>query len=154
MGCLIAKNKIKGTFESVRNLSYHEKTSSFSDEERINQFLDVMIDFKKELSVKTAVIIDISERVDKLTWIDELDDECKMLLNDLISSLKDLHSSMIRQYVAMDIFRKKGIAKSEIKNFKNAIDDIKESTIDLESIFFFLPDFPEFKEVTKQLSLI
>lgn len=50
--------------------------------------------------------------------------------------------------------RSKGIAKEEISNFKAAIDDLKDSYQDLESVFFFLPKMPEFKETTKQLSLI
>lgn len=77
-----------------------------------------------------------------------------MLLNDLISSAKDLRTSLIRQYISMNFFRKKGIAKEEIKNFKNSIDELKESYEDLESVFFFLPEMPDFVETTSKLSLV
>jgi hypothetical protein len=76
------------------------------------------------------------------------------LLNDLISSAKDLRTTFIRQYVLLTTFRKKGIAKEEIKNFKSAVDDLKEICDDLESVFFFLPKMPDFNETTKQLSLV
>ena len=77
-----------------------------------------------------------------------------MLINDLVSSAKDLHSTLIRQFVSMLFLRKRGIAKEEIKEFKNAVDDLKESYSDLESIFFFLPKMPDFVETTKELSLV
>lgn len=61
---------------------------------------------------------------------------------------------MIHQYVLMGKLRKNGIAKEEIKAFKNAIDELKESYEDLESVFFFLPKMPDFTDTTKKLSLI
>ena len=77
-----------------------------------------------------------------------------MSLNDLIASIKDAHSILIKQYVSLNYIRSKGIAKEEISKFKSSIDDLKESYQDLESVFFFLPEIPDFKETTKQLSLI
>jgi hypothetical protein len=65
-----------------------------------------------------------------------------------------LHSTLIRQYVSLNLIRSKGIAKDEIKNFKNAVDDLKENYQDLESVYFFLPEIPDFKETTKLLSLV
>jgi 5-bromo-4-chloroindolyl phosphate hydrolysis protein len=61
---------------------------------------------------------------------------------------------LIRQYVSLYLIRSKGIAKEEIKNFKNTIDDLKENYQDLESVYFFLPEIPDFKETTKLLSLV
>jgi len=54
----------------------------------------------------------------------------------------------------MNNARMRGLANETIKEFKSEIDDLKETYQDLESVFFFLPDFPDFKETTKQLSLI
>ena len=104
------------------------------------------------LYIKVDKIID--ERIEKLTWFNTVNEECLRLINDLISSIKDLHSSLVRQYVSLNYIRSKGIAKEEISNFKSAIDDLKDSYQDLESVFFFLPEMPDFKETTKQLSLI
>ena len=76
------------------------------------------------------------------------------MINDLISAIKDLRSSLARQYASMSFLRQKGIAKEEIKTFRSAIDELKEVYQDLESVFFFLPKMMEFKETTKLLSLI
>jgi hypothetical protein len=123
-------------------------------EEQINAFLDAIIDLKSILTKKTQLIESINERIEKITWFTNLDEECLFLLNDLISSAKDLRTTFIRQYVLLTTFRKKGIAKEEIKNFKSAVDDLKEICDDLESVFFFLPKMPDFNETTKQLSLV
>ncbi|HBX49667.1 MAG: hypothetical protein A2275_07900 [Bacteroidetes bacterium RIFOXYA12_FULL_35_11] len=148
------KTEIENTFSRVRTISFREKKSPLLDEEKVNAFLDAMIEFKKILVEKTQIINNINERIEKLTWFSDLDEDCLMILNDLISSAKDLRSSLIRQYVSMNDLRKKGIAKEEIKDFKNSIDELKEAYEDLESVFFFLPKITAFVDTTKQLSLV
>ncbi len=154
MACLTHKEEITNTFTSVRTFSFDEKKSPFMDQERMNFFLDAILEFKKSLVDKTEKMQFITNKIEKITWFNDLDEECLMMINDLISGIKDLRSTLIRQYVSMNFLRKKGIAKQEIKNFKLSIDDLKEIYQDLESVYFFLPEIPEFKETTKQLSLI
>ncbi len=154
METLEYKSRISETFSVVRSFSYKEKKNPIMDEESMNTFLDAIIGFKANMKEKTETISSITERMDKLTWFTNPDEESLMLLNDLISSAKDVHSSLIRQYVSLNPIRKKGIARDEIKEFKNSIDELKESYEDLESVFFFLPEMPEFVETTKQLSLV
>jgi hypothetical protein len=154
MECLSHKSEISNTFSSVRNFSFEEKKFSVYNEEKMNAFLDAILEFKNTFQMKTEKIIEINESIERVTWFNDLDEESLMLINDLISSIKDLHSTLIRQYVSLNLIRSKGIAKEEIKNFKNTIDDLKENYQDLESVYFFLPEIPDFKETTKLLSLV
>lgn len=154
MECLTHKEELQRTFSDVRSLSFKAKKEAQYDEIQINAFLDAINDFKSMLQNQNENLSNINERLEKLTWYNDLDEECMMLLNDLIAVAKDFHSSLIRQYVQMKTFRRKGIAKDVISEFKSEIDDLKESYQDLESVFFFLPDFPDFKETTKLLSLV
>lgn len=154
MECLSNKLKIQNTFSSVRDFSFSEKRNPLSEDEINNQLLDTILVLKKTIKNKTKKINEVNEKIEQLTWFNDLDEECLMLTNDLISAAKDLRSSLIRQYISFDFLRKKGIAKEEIKEFKNAIDELKENYQDLESVFFYLPELPEFVETTKQLSLI
>lgn len=154
MECLAHKSEIEATVLKVRSFSYAEKKSPLMDQERINSFLDAIFDFKNFLNEKTNKINSFNEQIEKITWFNDLDEECYVLINDLISSIKDLHSSLIRHYISMNFLRQKGIAKDEIKEFKYSIDDLKESYQDLESVFFFLPKLSDFKETTKQLSIV
>lgn len=148
------KFAISNTFNNIRNFSYKEKKSPILEVEKTNSFLDAINDFKEELKSKTIDIYEINSRIEKITWFNDLDEECMMILNDIISSAKDLRSTLIRQYISLSFLRKDGVAKQEIKDFKNAIDELKESYEDLESVFFFLPQMTEFKETTKKLSLL
>lgn len=148
------KSEIADTFSSIRSFSYQEKKTPLMEAGKVDLFLDTMLDFKNSLIEKTEKINDINERIEKVSWFDNLDDESLMLINDLISAAKDLRTSLIRQYVSMNIFRKKGIAKQEIENFKNSIDELRESYEDMESVFFFLPRMPDFVETTRKLSLV
>jgi hypothetical protein len=146
--------EIAETFSTVRRSSFNEKKSPLMDQKKINQLLDRILELRQMLDEKTNWILSINERLERITWYNDLDEECYMLLNDLISSLKDLHSSYIRQYVELNLIRQKGIAKDNIKDFKNAVDELKVNYQDLESVFFFLPEMDDFVETTRQLSLI
>ncbi len=154
METITHKAEIENTFSRIRTISFTEKKSPLLYEEKVNAFLDVIIELKKILIEKTQIINELNSGIEKLTWFNDLDDDCLMILNDLISSAKDLRTSLIRQYVSMNLVRKKGIAKDEIKYFKNAIDELKETYEDLESVYFYLPKIKEFIETTKQLSLV
>ena len=118
MECLSHNSEIVKIFSNVRIFSFQEKKAPLLDEDGVNSFLDAINDFKNDLNEKTDKIYDINERIEKITWFNNLNEEDLMLLNDLISSAKDLKTSLIRQYTSMSLFRKKGIAKNEIKDFK------------------------------------
>jgi len=154
MDCLTYKPQITDTFEQVRSLSFEEKKESLFDEKKINSLLDKILDFKKVLISKTNKINSLVEKIEEITWFNNLDDDTLMSLNDLISAIRDLHSSLLRQYIALNFLRSKGIAKQEVKDFKAATDDLRDVAADLESRFFFLPNISGFQETTKELSLL
>ena len=146
--------KISETFENVRTFSFEEKKSASSDEETVNRFLDSILEFKNILSKKTDKINSLIVDIEGISWFNDLDDTSLILINDIISAIRGLSSSLNRQYVFYNIFRSKGIARQEIKSFKHAIEELNESANDLESVFFKLPTIEEFKETTRQLSLV
>jgi hypothetical protein len=148
------KPQIIDTFQNVRQLSFEEKKEAALDEQKINGLLDQILDFKSGLVSKTDRIEEAIEKIEKITWFNDIDQESLILINDLISSIRSLHSSLLRQYASFRFIHSKGVAKDEIKNFKSAIDDLKDIANDLDSRFFFLPNNSEFEEVTKELSLI
>ena len=154
MDCLSYKPQIADTFEKVRALSFEEKKEAVLDEQKINSLLDKILELKKKFSDKTNKINSLVEKTEEITWFNNLDDDTLMSVNDLISSIRDLHSSLLRQYISLNFLRSKGIAKEEIKKFKVAIDDLKDVAADLESRFFFLPNISGFQETTKELSLL
>jgi hypothetical protein len=154
MGNTAEKEFISKTYTNLRDFSFSEKRSDFLVEEKVNKLLDSILELKKRLVDKTERLHTINDGFQKLTWFNTIDEESLQRINDLVSAAKDLHSSFIRQYVAMNLLRKKNIAKVEIKAFKSAVDDLKESYEDLESVFFFLPKMPDFKDTNKVLSLI
>lgn len=154
MKSLTYKSRISETFENVRKLSFEEKKQSVFDEVEINKLLDKILKFKKTFTDKTNNINSLVEKIEQITWFNNLDDDSLMSINDLISSIRDLHSTLLRQYISLNFIRSKGIAKEEIKKFKASTDDLKDVAADLESRFFFLPNISDFQETTKELSLI
>src|ERR1035437_5220775 len=109
MECLTHKCEIQATFDTVRSITFNEKRSSFLDEDVMNSFLDRILVFKNELKAKTERITDINSKLENITWYSDLNDDSLMLLNDLISVTKDLHSSLVRQYVKLSFMKNKGV---------------------------------------------
>ncbi len=152
MECDTIKDKLYKFTQELSDASFQEKTHIKSEDEINNIFLDAILDFKTELKVRSEKLNSISERFISLTWIEEeWNEECLKLLNSLIATARDLHFVKIREYVGFTSFRKKGIAKEEIKQFKDSIDNFKEAYSDVESVYFFLPNNSDFVEVTKRL---
>jgi len=154
MECLESKDTIETTFQVVRDASYSEKKLKVPTEEEINKFLDNILELQRLLLDKTVKIEYVTELLEKITWLDKINEDCLIQINTLIGVAKDFHSTLIRQFVRLNFIRSKGIAKQEIKHFKSAIDNLKDSIADLESVFFSLPQMPEFNDTTKELSLL
>lgn len=146
--------KINDTFSQVKSISFNEKKNALHSEQIVNTFLDKILELKRILDKKTQNITKLNTQLEELTWFSDLDDECLMKINEIISLCNDLHSSLLKYYVGLNPFIKKGIAKAEIKELKDVIADLKEITQDVESRFFFLPQSPLFTETTKELTLI
>ena len=146
--------KINETFSQLKSISFTEKKNAVHSEEMVNKFLDKILELKNIIQQKSQDIAKINKKLEEITWFTDLDEECLMKVNEIISLCNDLHSSLIKFYIALNPFIKKGIAKAEIKDLKEVISDLKESTQDVESRFFFLPNMPMFIETTKELTLI
>lgn len=146
--------KINDTFSQVKSISFNEKKNALHSEQIVNTFLDKILELKRILDKKTQNITKLNTQLEELTWFSDLDDEYLMKINEIISLCNDLHSSLLKYYVGLNPFIKKGIAKAEIKELKEVIADLKEITQDVESRFFFLPQSPLFTETTKELTLI
>ena len=154
MECLESQVTINDTFQVVSNVSYSEKKLKIPTEQEINNFLDNILELQALLRDKSDKIDTVNGLLEKITWLNNLDEECLVQINTLISVAKDFHSTLIRQFVKLHFLRAKGIAKQAIKDFKYSIDSLKDAIADLESVFFALPSIPEFKDTTKEISLL
>lgn len=151
MECLTAKDKINKTFIEVSELSKPKNIKSV-DQMVIDSFLDRIIEFQSNIQEKADKINFVNSKFQELTWIENVDNECLLLLRKLINTSKVLHNKMIRYYVSLNWAIKKGIATEAMKNFKLSLDDLKEYNQDLEDLFFNLPEDKDFTERVNMLS--
>jgi hypothetical protein len=154
MDCLTSKETINNTVEAVSDVSYAEKKEALTTHEEINQFLDNILELKQVLAKKTATVNHINLLLERVSWLNDVNEECLKLLNILIGVGRDFHSTLLRQYYYLHSLESKGIAIQSIDEFKDSMDTLTELIDDLESAFFSLPKMPEFAAVTKQLSLL
>jgi len=123
-----------------------------SEQDKINKFLDSINNIKKKVSQQTERIEELDRLFSELTWLDLQNPEEEKLLREVIEKAKSFHFKSIRDFAEM----KKGlwqdkIARMEITNFKEALDDFEDSVFEVEHIFFILRKDDEFNELTNSL---
>jgi hypothetical protein len=154
MHCETIIDKINTVNEEVKETSFEAKTNVLSEAE-INKFLDGINSVRGILIEKTNKLNSIIEKVESISWANDVDEECLRTLNELIASSRDLHSIFVKEYVRfLNPLKIRGICNTEIKSYKLAIDSFKEVYSDIESVFFFLPKDSEFIELTERLKSI
>lgn len=146
--------RITEILENVRRFAFEEKKDPTFSKARIDNLLDKILDFQQKLVKQNDKIDTLIEGIEQLTWFTDLDDVSLMTIDELIFSTRDLHSSLLKQYIIMNELRTKGSAKDVIKEHQASLDDLKDVAADLDSRFFFLPNLPDFRQTTNELSLI
>lgn len=131
--------------EYLSNISFKEK-KELSEEDKVNEFLDVLSEVRNDITEKTSKLEDIIENFEKLSWFKgELDDSVKVKCNKVIASSRELSRILIRRYAFFKKNLPKGTFKKEIRDFKDAIDSFKEIVNVFETIFFELPNINSFQ---------
>ena len=151
MECLTAKSKIQETFNEVTELA-NQKNVKALKQEAVDKFLDKIIVFTTSLENQTKTILDINSKLEKLSWVDNVDDECLELIKGLLDKSNAVHKKLIRTYVSMSWVITKDIATKVMRNYKIALDDLKEHNQDLEDLYFNLPADTEFAKRIEMLS--
>ncbi len=119
-----------------------------NDEEKINKFLDGINDFKTKLIDQTENIQKLDDLFSQSTWFDIQNQEEEELLKEIITRSLSFHSAAIKNFVKLrKAFWKDNICRTEISNFKNALDDFEESIYEVNEIFFKLRKDDEFNDL-------
>jgi hypothetical protein len=151
MECLTVKSKIQETFNEVTELA-NQKNVKALKQDAFDKFLDKVIVFTTSLENQTKSIIDINSKLEKLSWVDNVDDECLELIKGLLDKSNAVHKKLIRTYVRMSWVITKDIATKAMRNYKIALDDLKEHNQDLEDLYFNLPTDTAFAKRIEMLS--
>jgi len=113
-------------------------TNDLSEDEKINHFLDSILDFKKSLTRRTEKLRYIDELLSQVTWVEqEITADDEKMLKKLFGKVDEFHKKAIVYFANMrTIFWKHKIARQELSDFKVALDDIEESTLEVRQILF------------------
>lgn len=151
MECTTHKSKIEETFRSVNN---YVEEGEINFEETVNSFLDKILFIKKDLSKRTNQIDFLIEKLEQLTWLNDVNSECLDLIKKLLNSVEEFEKLLFESFKNLSPFLKEKIATKEIYSFRNAIDDLKEVREDLYSTFFVLNNDKDFIKLTEELNRI
>ena len=118
-------------------LNNYKSEETHSDEALINKFLDNVVKFHQYLTKYPNHINQCVDGMEKLSWLEiSKENDLKSLKNLLTSSI-ELHRLLVKNYIGYRNSKLLSqVANSKIKEFKTAIDDLKEVTNDLNLLFF------------------
>lgn len=144
--------KISSIMSDVKTASYDEKREQ-PTEEQVNGFLEAISSLRNFLEEKTHKIDHLTNGLEELSWLTNLNEDNLKAINELISGARDLRRSLIKTYVRFNTkVKSRGMMVVEINNYKRSIDDLTETINDIESVYFYLPKNPDFLDVTSLLS--
>lgn len=145
-----AKSKIAETFDAVIELSASQQKNIA--QQKLDSMLDKIAEFNKSIQNKTDIINKINDRFEQLSWFDNIDDDGLKMIRKTIDFSVKVHYKLIKYYVKYGWTIRKQISTEVMRDFKNALDNMKEHNEDLEDLFFVLPNDPEMKSLAEELA--
>lgn len=144
-------NSINFVRSKIVEESFQERKHNHQKE--IDQIMDYILDFKSMLNEKTNRINNLIISLEALTWHGKPTDDDLLGIHEIIVLGRDFCNSLTKYYVLVNNnFKSRKIATAQIKEYKEALDDLKEVINDLESTFFILPEISEFQKSTIRLN--
>jgi len=75
--------EILPVYKSISDFSFQEKIKA---QKPTYALLENIIDLRRMLLEKSNKLDDIVKRMEAITWFNNIDDACKLLINDIIAS--------------------------------------------------------------------
>jgi len=133
-------------------LSKEEDNTILSEEERINEFLDNINYFKKELVKRATTLRKLEELFASLTWFDKIPSKIEKEIKALIERALQFHRGSLISYVHLRKgFGKLKVNKAEMKDFKDALDDFEDTLFEVDEILFDLRKDKEFVKLLAEV---
>lgn len=134
--------------EVSRTLSKESKSvADFNSQKNIDCFLDSINDLKKVLRDGSKSLKRVDDLLGLVTWFENVGHDDEKGLMEMIDYCLEAHGFMLRQYVQVRrVFWPLNIARKEMSDFKDALDNMEESLFELNQIFFELRKDPKFNK--------
>lgn len=128
-------------------------TASIKAEDKTNAFLDSINLTQDFLSKTTPSIIILTEKLEEFSWFEDVTEQNKFLIKIALLASEELTKGLSKSYVVLKkLYQPKNVLKEELKQYKEAIENLQETTNDIEMVFFELPNDTEFKAINEKLA--
>lgn len=151
METLTAKQAIECVVETVSKVSVAQEAVKKPTQDSINKLLDVISAFNKHIEEKTALVIQLNEQLQKVSYLQVNSKEDFDLIETMVHKLKDAYGKTIRMYVRDSWTIKEGFSANVMYALKHALDDWKEHNEDLEHKYFKLANDEEMATLSTEL---
>lgn len=105
-----------------------------SQEEVINDFLDKILDYKKNLLIAAKSLESLNDRFISLTRFDYSNVDVRSDLEPILRESKDFHLKCLKMYISTKRIREKGIGREEAYLYKDELDALREVLQDIDHL--------------------
>jgi DNA repair ATPase RecN len=124
--------------------------SHLSEKEEIDNFLDEINKFKRELGNLTKALNFLDKSMIRITWLDDLQKKDEIIIKGLIAMGKEANAQLETFIAEQDnLKRTRGIFKKDFEALKEAMNLHLESVLEVEHIIFDLRKNEEFLDLCK-----
>ncbi len=145
--------KVNYLTEKVGQKAVEEKLKAATFEQQINSFLDRILDLQLHLNTRSESIEDISENLQKITWLNQkkITERDLVSINKLVAISRDFHQVLFDNYSVWDsAFRPMAVCNNQLDRLEAAIEDLSEDAQTLEEIFIFQPNDKELQKIISE----
>ena len=153
-----ARKEIRQFAKLVEKMSSNVYDLFFEKQKKVGKLIDKIKDREDITDRMDLELNDFLAKVSETDITKSTSNEIKQMLSmsSDLERIGDIYFEITKNFERLkrEEVELPANAKEEIKDFKNSLDELKETYQDLESVFFYLPEFSGFTETTKQLSLV
>ena len=118
-----------------------------------NKFLDQVNVIKQHLASVADSSAILLQGLSTLFWLSEVEEEKLTIIVSLIKEAEKLADTIIRSYAKVaKVLQPKGLAKDELRAYRESAVTLKEVTVDLFARFVTLPQDEEFQGLMQELN--
>lgn len=125
-----------------------------SEEEKVNSFLDKIIEATRGLNEINDVFIELLNQVEGVSNFHNLDEQGRVDLKEILDSLYSINlkaSKLFSEANKIELIRT--VCKSAMLDFRINIRNLREALVDLEELFFLDEDDSELDTLLEQFAV-
>lgn len=149
----VQQEKLISLFGAMHKAQVKEVESSAELERKMNRMLDSILSIKENLRKEASEISVFFPEFSELMWFDNVEGDLLDTIGRIIAIMQRMATKMVRHYAKINTtFTKNGIDRTELREYKEAADTLKEMAVDMHNRFFVFPQDKDMQDIAQMFA--